>query len=63
MASQELADTMVCLMRLATTLDEHMNTLRVVPTSSKVGFAEPYVFTCKYIIREEVVRSEEEQSH
>ena len=49
--SQELADTRTCLMRLDTILDEQMNTLRAVPTSSKVAFAEPYVFTSKCIIR------------
>ena len=52
--SQELADTRSCLTRLDAILDEHMNTLQVVPTSSKVVFTEPYVFTSKCIIREEV---------
>ena len=55
--SQELADTRACLMRLDMILDEQMNTLRAVPSSSKVVFAEPYVFTSKCIIREEVEKA------
>ena len=55
--SQELADTRACLVRLDTILDEQMNTLRAVPTSSKAVFAEPYVFTSKCIIREEVEKA------
>ncbi|TMW80518.1 hypothetical protein EJD97_018841, partial [Solanum chilense] len=55
--SQELADTRACLMRLDTILDEQMNTLRAVPTSSKAVFAEPYVFISKCIIREEVEKA------
>ncbi|TMW80374.1 hypothetical protein EJD97_020754, partial [Solanum chilense] len=55
--SQELADTRACLMRLDTILDEKMNTIRAVPTSSKAVFAEPYVFTSKCIIREEVEKA------
>ena len=55
--SQELADTRTCLMRLDTILDEQMNTLQAVPTSSKAAFAEPYVFTSKCIIREEVEKA------
>ncbi|TMW82497.1 hypothetical protein EJD97_005800 [Solanum chilense] len=55
--SQELADTRACLMRLDTVLDEKMNTLRAVPTSSKSVFAEPYVFISKCIIREEVEKA------
>ena len=55
--AQELANIMSCLMRLDTTLDDQMNNLRAVPTSSKVVFAEPYVFTSKYIIREEVEKA------
>ena len=57
MTSQELADTRTCLVRLDTILDEQMNTLRAVPTSSKAAFAEPYVFTSKCIIREEVEKA------
>ena len=57
MTSQELADTRACLMRLDMILDEQMNTLRAVPTPSKVVFAEPYMFTSKCIIREEVEKA------
>ncbi|TMW89799.1 hypothetical protein EJD97_016612 [Solanum chilense] len=55
--SQELADTRACLMRLYVILDEQMNTLRSVPTSSKAVFAKSYVFTSKCIIRKEVERA------
>ncbi|TMW99128.1 hypothetical protein EJD97_003007 [Solanum chilense] len=55
--SQELADTSACMMRLDTILDEQMNTLQAVPISSKVVFAEPYVFASKCIIREEVEKA------
>ena len=55
--SKELSDTRTCLMRLDTILDEQMNTLQAVPTSSKAAFAEPYVFTSKCIIREEVEKA------
>ena len=44
-------------MRLYTTLDEQMNTLQAVPTSSKDVFAKLYVFTSKCIIREEVEKA------
>ena len=54
---QELADTRACLMRLDTTLDEQMNTLRVVPTSSNAMFADPYAFTSKCIIHKEVEKA------
>ena len=57
MTSQELADKRDYLMCLDTTLDEQMNNLQAVPTSSKVVFAEPYVFTSKCIIREEVEKA------
>ena len=55
--SQELDDTRACLMHLYTNLDDQMNNLRVVPTSSKSVFADPYVFTNKCIIHEEVEKA------
>ncbi|TMW97795.1 hypothetical protein EJD97_004970 [Solanum chilense] len=55
--SQELADARACLMYLDMILDEQMNTLRVVPTSSKAALVEPHVFTSKCIIREEVEKA------
>ena len=44
---QKLADARVCLVRLDATLDEQINTLQVVPSSSKVVFTEPYVVMSK----------------
>ena len=58
--SLELDNTRACLMHLYTTLDEQMNTLQVVPTSSKAVFIEPYVFTSKCIIPEEVEKAKRE---
>lgn len=52
--SQELADASACLMNLDATLYEKINTLRVLPPSFKVVFAEPYVVKSKCFICEEV---------
>ena len=57
MTSQEIADARACLMGLDATLDEQMNTLQVVPTSSKVVFTESYVLTSKCIIHEEIEKA------
>ena len=57
MLSQELTDARAYLMRLDTTLDEQIRTLQDVPPSSRVVFAEPYVVTRKYIIREVVEKA------
>ena len=47
MMSQELDHSRACLMHLDATLDEKINTLQVVPSSSKVVFTEPYVVMSK----------------
>ena len=44
-------------MRLDKTLDEQLNTIRTVPTSSKVIFDESHMVTNKYLIREEVYKA------
>ena len=55
--SQELTDARACLMHLDTTLNEQINTLRFGRPSFKALFAEPYVVTRKYIIREDVEKA------
>lgn len=55
--SQELTDARACLMRIDTTLNENINTLRVVSPFSKVLLAEPYVVSSKYIIREDLKKA------